>query len=625
MSKIICVITVLSLLCQLVLAQDLYMPRNIKQAYKKGTRAADGRPGKNYFQNRASYNITLDAMPPARTIKGSAQIVYTNNSPDTLTYLVLRTIQNIHKPGALRYADVSRDYLTEGMIIDELLVNGETKNPGRNTPGTWKMVKLSTPLQPKGSINLSVKWHYDVSLESAREGMLDSTTFFMAYAYPSICVYDDYYSWDMMEFTDLQEFYYDFNDYTVTVNVPQHYIVWGTGDLLNAGEVLRPEYVQRLKKAARADEVISIVSAEDLKSKNITAANAVNSWKFKATNIQDVAYAVSDHFVWDGSSVVVDDKTGRRATVHAAYRSSTADFKKMAGWCNYSLRWFSKELPGVPYPFPKMTVVEGYADMEFPMMVNGIAHSDSMLTRRIGAEHEVAHSWFPFYMGINESRYAFMDEGWASFMEASIAYAYRPKDAVLAGDAQDAGAWSETPLDEVDLPIITPSNMLNGQAYQLNSYTKPMMAYRAAKDLLGDVLFKKCLHGYMQRWNGKHPTPWDFFYTFNNIAGKNLNYFWKGWFFDNSHIDYAIGKVSTTASGITVAIKNAGGTPAPFDLLITYADGSTETIHQTPAVWASGKTVAVVSIKTKLKVKMVEINGGVFVDADAANNTWKAK
>jgi hypothetical protein len=608
-----------------VAAQDLYMPRNIQQAYQKGTRSFDGRPGKNYFQNKARYDITIEALPPGRIIKGTETIVYSNNSPDTLPFIVLRTIQNIHKPGALRYADVSNDYLTQGMSIDELTVNGEAKKTAPGTPGTFKIVPLTKPLPPGGQLTLSVKWHYEISLESSREGMLDSTTFFMAYAYPSVCVYDDYYGWDMMEFNDLQEFYYDFNDYTVAVTVPKNYIVWGTGDLLNASEVLQPEYLARLNKSAQNPEIINIVTAADLKTNNVTVQNTVNTWKFKCGNISDVAYAISDHYVWDASSVEVGTTARKRVSVQAAYKDATRDYRNMVRWSNYSIKWFSDSLPGVPYPFNKMTVLEGFADMEFPMMVNGIAHRDSLLTRRVGAEHEIAHSWFPFYMGINESRYAFMDEGWASFMEALIAYSYRPHKAVTQDDKNDAGGWSNTPLDEVDLPIITPSTMLNGGAYQLNAYTKPMLAYRALKDLLGDAMFKKCLHAYMYQWNGKHPIPWDFFYTFNNVYGKSLNYFWKAWFFDNSYIDMALEKVIKSGNGIAVTIKNNGGAPAPFDVIIEYANGSKETVHQTPAVWLSGQKTVVLNIKTTRPVKSVRLDGGVFADGNEENNVWTGK
>ena len=601
-------------------SQGLYMPRNVKEAYENESRSKDGKPGKNYFQNRATYNITLEVLPPNRTINGTSEILYTNNSKDTLPTILLRIIQNIHKKGALRSADVNDKNLTDGLIIDELLVNEEKENLNDGRSGTLSIIKLSSALKPNETIKINIKWHYEIAQEGGREGMIDSSTFFVGYFYPRVCVYDDYYGWDETEFNDLQEFYSDFNDYNVTISTPKNYLVWGTGDLKNTEEVLQPVFAEKLNASMQSEKIIHVVTTADLKNKNITAQNTMNTWKFKADNIQDVAYAITDHYVWDASSVVVDNKTKRRTSVQAAFMDTANDFHNMVKWTNYSLQWFSNNLPGVPYPFPKMTIFQGFSDMEFPMLVNGNCSTDSMWTRRISANHEVAHSWFPFYMGINENRYAFMDEGWASFLESIICYSYMPKDTALEIDIEDASDWSYNPHDEVDLPIITSSNMLVGAAYQLNAYTKPNLAYKALKDLLGDELFKKCLLAYMERWNGKHPIPWDFFNTFNNVSKKDLDYFWKAWFFENNYVDFSIENFRNTKGACTIEFKNIGGALAPFDIDIEYIDGSIATMHQSQAICEANQKIFILNIKCKQKVKSVNIKNGNFVDADESNN-----
>jgi hypothetical protein len=178
---------------------------------------------------------------------------------------------------------------------------------------------------------------------------------------------------------------------------------------------------------------------------------------------------------------------------------------------------------------------------------------------------------------------------------------------------------------EQDQPVITPANILRGAAYGNNAYGKPSLGYLAMKDLLGDELFKKCLHDYIDRWNGKHPIPWDFFYSFNNSAGKNLDWFWTNWYFTNNYIDFAIEKPMPTASGYTITLKNIGGYPAPADILVTYTDGSKESFHQTPAIWTNNPKEATVGINSTRKIKSLRINGGIFVDADESNNTWTAQ
>src|SRR5690606_546986 len=176
------------------------------------------------------------ALPPDRNVKGKEEITYVNNSPDTLDRLVIKLFLNIHKPGAPRLRGAGQDYLTDGMQIDAFSVNGTAQKwPGGPGTFTAQAVMLPMPLLPHDSVKLSFAWHYPISLQSGREGMIDSTTWFLAYFYPRVAVYDDYNGWDRMPFTDAQEFYSDFNDYTVTINVPQNYIVCGTGALQQPG------------------------------------------------------------------------------------------------------------------------------------------------------------------------------------------------------------------------------------------------------------------------------------------------------------------------------------------------------------------------------------------------------
>jgi len=605
-------------------SQPLYMPRAVKQAFAKGTRSIDGRPGAKYWQNHGRYSITVTAAPPDRTIRGTEQIVYTNNSPDTLRRLVFKLFINIHRPGAPRDGGASDDYLTSGVHIDAFAVNGAA-TPWRDDPRyfTWRPVTLATPLAPHDSTRLSIDWHYEISKEAGREGMLDSTTYYLAYFYPRVAVYDDYNGWDTMSFTDAQEFYSDFNDYDVTVRVPANYIVWGTGTLANAPELLQPDYLQRFQSSFTSDTTVRIATKADLAAKQVTRPNAVNAWHFTATHVPDVTFALSDHYDWDGASVVVDEATHRRASVQSAYNDTAADFHHMVQFGRHSLDWLSHNWPGVPYPYEKTTIVHGSADMEYPMMVNDGSNTDTTFSRFV-VEHEIAHTYFPFYMGINETRYGFMDEGWATTFEYLIGVADMGREHEDTFYKQfRVNTWARDPSPLEDLPIVTPEDVLSGVAYGNNAYGKPSLGYLAIKDLLGDAEFKKCLHAFMDRWNGKHPIPWDFFNTFNDVSGKNLNWFWSNWFFSNGYVDLALRGVTKTARGYTATIDNVGGLVAPFDVNVTYDDGTTDTIHQTSAVWEKNQQSAAVAIATKKAARLVEVTSGIWVDSDATNNKWQ--
>ncbi|MBC6611236.1 M1 family metallopeptidase [Hymenobacter sp. BT507] len=606
-------------------AQDLYKPRDIQRAFNKGTRSPDGRPGKNYWQNTARYDITMSVRPPDRAIRGREQISYVNNSPDTLRRLVIRLSQNIHRPGATRNGGAAADYLTEGVTIDTFAVAGKVQ-PFRENGGhaTWQSVPLPRPLLPHDSVQLAFAWHFPISVQSGREGMLDKTTYFLAYFYPRVAVYDDYNGWDQLDFTDAQEFYNDFNDYTLRVQAPANYIVWSTGTLQNPTEVLQPTFAQRLAQSMTSDAVVHVATQADLNSHRITAQKPVNTWVWKADDITDVTFCVSDQYVWDAASVVVDNATKRRASVQAAYADKTEDFHSAVKNGQNALGWFSHNWPGVPYPFPKMTVVQGFADMEYPMMVNDSPQDDLQFAQLV-EDHEIAHTWFPFYMGINESRYAFMDEGWATTFELLIGRA--ENGAAKADEFYKrfrVNRWIHDPSTAEDLPIITPSSELKA-GYGNNAYGKPSLSYLALKDMLGDELFKKSLHAYMDRWHGKHPIPWDYFNSMSDASGQNLNWFFQNWFFTNYYIDLAVEPVAKVKKNQVVTVRNIGGFAVPFDVQVTYADGSTDTLHQTPAVWQANQRQTTIALPTKKAVQKVVLAGGLFMDANEKDNTWTAK
>ena len=598
-------------------ASSLYVPRSVKQAYARGTRSPDGRPGPRYWQNRARYTITLTTSPPNRNVTGTEQIVYVNASPDTLRRLAMRVIVNVHKAGAYRETNASPDYITSGVHIDAFTVNGQPATWNAENGFTVQGVTLPAPLMPHDSVRLGVDWHYDVSKESNREGMLDSTTFFLAYAYPRVSVYDDVNGWDLAPFDERLEFYSDFNDYDVTVKVPANFVVWGTGTLRNASEVLQPEILKRFQASLTSPQTIRVATIEDMRAKRVTAQQPVNAWHFTAMNVPDATFAVSDHYVWDAGSVVVAE--GRPpASVQAAYNDTASDYRHMVRYASHALDWLSHEWPGVPYPYEKTTVVEGPAGMEYPMMANDESYADTVFSRFV-AEHEIAHSYFPFYMGINETRYPFMDEGMTTATEylLNVANIGRQKaDSFFRQFRVQGWVANDSPME--DLAIITPNSTGD------NGYGKPALGYLALKEMLGDALYRKALHEYMELWHGKHPQPWDYFATFNRATGENLDWFWRSWFFEPNYIDIAITGVTSSGSGTQVMLANVGGMPAPVDLVARYDDGTSETLHQTSAIWRTDLHRASVTISTRKKAESIQLGHGIWMDADTTNDRWPA-
>jgi hypothetical protein len=600
-------------------AQTLVKPINIQNSFSKETRSESGKPGKNYWQNRGRYDISINVNPPNKTVTGKEEIIYFNNSPDKLDSLNMKLIVNVHRRG--RNGVITPNL---GITVDQIKVNGNMATWNNEMATTTNyMLPLTKSLMPHDSVKLSIDWHYELSTSHSRDGVIDSTTFFLAYFYPRVSVYDDYKGWDTQPHLGSLEFYNDFNDYTLNVTVPEKFIVWATGDLKNPSAVLESEFANKLEKSLKSDETINIVNQNDLYTKPITKQNTSNTWTFKANNISDVTTAISNHYVWDASSVVVDEITQRRVSVQAAFPDSSADFHQSVKNSRYALGWYSKNFPGVPYPFSKSTAVQGFADMEYPMMVND-SHETDLTFAQLVQDHEQAHTYFPFYMGINESYYAFMDEGWATTLEYLIGISENGKKAADEFyKSFRVKRWINGPHTNEN-PIITPSPEVKFGAGN-NSYGKPSLSYLALKDMLGDDLFKKALHTYMDNWNGKHPIPWDYFNSMKSGSGRNLDWFFYNWFYTPFYIDLDLNKVVQKTKYIQeIYINNIGGFAVPFDIIVTHNDGSVNTYHQTPAVWEKNQKQIVLKIRTGTQIKSISIDGGIFMDADVKNNIWLA-
>jgi hypothetical protein len=626
MKKLFSLLLLIGLGSYTLSAQELYMPRNIKAAYDKGTRSMNGNPGTNYWQNHGKYTMDIKVDAATKVVSGQEEILYSNNSNDTLKTLAIRFVNNLHKPTSPRGGAVSEDFLTTGLNISSFSVDGETYKVDAKNWGTVGNVRLKKPLNPKSKVSVKIGWDYPLSKESGREGQIDPNSFFVAYSYPRISVYDDYNGWDRIPHTDRAEFYNDFNDYVFSVTAPKDYVVYATGDFLNPDEVLQPEISARLKKSYDTDGVINIATADELKNGKVTVQKDWNTWKFKANHIPDVTFAMSNHYVWDGGSVVVDSKSGRRASAQAAYNPTTGkDFLNSVKYNINALAWFSNNWPGIPYPYAKSIAFQGFADMEYPMMVNDSNFGDPVFAQLV-QDHEVAHTYFPFFMGINETRYAYMDEGWATTFEYLIGIAEHGKKA--ADDFYKkfrVNSYINDKSAEEDQPVISMSDQVSGAGYGNNSYGKASLSYLALKDMLGDDLFKKALHHYMNTWNGKHPIPWDYFNSMNTGSGQNLNWFFQNWFFTNHYLDLALSNPQISSGKVTFVIKNVGGFAIPFDILVTDTEGKTETIHKTPAVWKVNQKELTMTINTNRKIKSITLDNGIYVDATPNDNVFVVK
>lgn len=613
--KIWCLISLL-IATSSIAQHALPISRNIEKSYKNGVRSLTGEPGKAYWQNTSDYDIQADFNPATLFLKGNESIIYTNNSPDTLQEIEIKLYPNLYKKGAQTMMKLSGGDLNEGMTIEDIKVNN--KSTIYSIDGTNMSVRIP-PLLPKEKVNFKINFHYTLNKYShVRTGQIDVNTAFVAYFFPRIAVYDDIDGWNRNQYVGTQEFYNDFCHFKVAISVPNGFVVWATGDLRNGKEVLQSKYFQRLQFAENNDSPGFIIDSSDLLSgSKITADQEKNTWLFDADNVTDFVFSTSNHYVWLSSSIIVDSSTMRRTRTDAVYNPIHHDYYDVLQYNRETVKQMSFSFPKWPFPYPHITVFDGLDQMEYPMMVNDnpLERFDAITT----TDHEVFHTMFPFYMGINETKYGWMDEGWATLGEWLISPMI---DSAIADD-YGMKRYNDAAGMEEDLPITTLSTQLNGTPYFLNSYVKPALGYLYIKDFLGDPLFTKALHYYIAQWHGKHPMPNDFFNCFNTATGKNLNWFWKKWFFENGYPDLGISGVTNKAGKYAVTIERKGEKPVPIDLTIYLEDGKVLKEHRTISVWENGTKSTIVKLNTTGKIKDIVLGSLYIADVNKDDNVWK--
>jgi len=592
-----------------------------KQAYQKGTRDVSGMPGQNYWQNTANYDIKIDFNPSTRLVSGTIEIEYFNQSPDKLKELWLKLYPNLYKNGVTGKSKINERDRGDGVKITSFLVNNVPKAISSLVVDGTNMHVDIPELGSKKSLKLKIEYNYILNKGShIRTGEVDSGAHFVAYFFPRIAVYDDIDGWNKIPYSGAEEFYNDFCNFKVAITVPRNYAVWATGDLINPSTVFEKNVNQKLQLAEKSEQTIDVIDSADLAQNKVTQQKPFNTFKFEAKNVVDFAFATSNHYLWKSNSLVVDPKTGRRTRVDAVFNPKHKDYYEVIDFARKTVHAMSYVFPKWPFPYNHETVFDGLDQMEYPMMVNDnpVDSKEDAITL---TDHEIFHTMFPFYMGINETKYAWMDEGWATIGEWLISPMI---DSNIVDEYGVAPTGSSSGTKD-DTPIITLTTDLKGAGTFTNNYPKPGFGYLFVKDYLGDELFTKALHHYIKTWNGKHPMPYDFFNSMNVGAGKNLDWFWKRWFFEDGVTDMAIQNVVKSKEGYRIDIENKSNKPLPVDLIFTYQDGSTSSQHHTIGIWEKGDRLFSTVIKTERKMTKVVLKSTHVPDKNRSDNTFVIK
>jgi hypothetical protein len=596
--------------------EDLFIPRDILEAYQNGSRSYNGNPGPNYFQNQVDYHIDAEFDPLTRELTGSSTITFHNNSPEDLRFILLRNYYEIFRKGAARGKKI--DPIDAGTGTDLISLTINNRKLDLEDPDIYLYSSATNDvfpcITPSGrSSEIEIKWKTTLpDVTHDRFGRVGPASFFIAYWFPQVAMYDDINGWDFFDWDNVSEMYNEYGNFNVSIKVPEGYVIWATGELQNPEKVLDEQFLKRFQESKRSSIPIEIIDRKALKKEVRITRKGSNTWEFHAENVNDFAFAVSKEHLWTASSKPI---ANNNVHIHTAFLPASGNFHEVPEITPWTLEMLSDSLPGVPYPYPTFTVFNGKAGMEFPMICNN-REFDSREGTWFLTVHEVAHSYLPFMVGVNQKRHGWIDEGLITLIGVELHMKkvddFDFREIYLKYYPSVAGTQGDVPtmVNSVFLPEIL---------FQQHEYMRPSLAFWTLRDVLGHEVFKSCLRAFIKRWKGKHPTPYDLFFTINETAGENLNWFYQPWFVEFAWPDLGIKQVSEESNYTEIIIENVGGMPFPCQLEIFFSTGETE-LHKIDArVWKdkAEHVVKIYSNKTPVSCVLKTEN---YPDSNEDNN-----
>jgi hypothetical protein len=622
---------------------DFYLPRFTPTAGNE-FRSANGSPGPHYWQNSASYLIHAILNESDTSITGDVTISYTNNSPDKLDYLWLQLDQNLFSAASRGTAAIP----TSGDLIGVLgvknggyhIANVTVTYGGKSyqvqpvISDTRLQVRLNKALLPKGDkVSIKINYSFPIPAYGAdRMGRLyakKGVVYTIAQWYPRMCVYDDVEGWNTLPYMGLGEFYCEYGDFDYYISAPSKMIVYGSGELQNASQVLTATQIKRLSIASGSDKTVTIVGADEIGKAAMRPVNTGNlTWHFTMKNSRDVAWAASEALVWDAAKINLP--SGQKAIAMSAYPAESIGdtaWSRATEYLKNSIEIYSKDFFEYPWKVA-INIGSNITGMEYP----GMIFNDYLATRAplwFVVAHEIGHNWFPMIVGSNERKYMWQDEGFNSFIN------YYANDIFNKGEyAKDHALFNkdhfayldQTVLPQLKDPMMTVSEAMDyGQHYQY--YSKTAYGLKMLRDVvIGKERFDYAFRKYTQAWAYKHPTPYDFFHFINSAAGEDLNWFWNEWFFTTWTLDQAITDVhyvdNDPAKGALITIINRNKMILPVIIKVVENNGKEGLVQLPVEVWQRG-AMWIFKYASSNKITNVILDPeNVLPDVNRKNNQW---
>lgn len=611
--------------------------RRLELPTPSGVRTASGAPGPGYWQQRVDYVIHAALDTVARKISGQERITYTNNSPDTLRYLWLQLDQNLFNSSSRgsRLFDQNSRFGTRGaeggVTLTRMAQPALPAARGRPAVaaarldylvnGTLMKVNLARPLPPRGRQLLEIAWTFPFGPNSNRMGieLIDSSYVFeVAQWYPRLAVYDDVRGWNTEQYLGQGEFYLEYGSFDVSLTVPANMLVAATGTLQNPTQVLTAAQRARLARARASDSTVIIRSIEEIDDPGSRPPSAAgtHTWRFTADSVRDFAWAAARHLIWDAARA-----NGGQTLAMSFYPPSAQPiWQQSTQYVRFAVDNYSD---WYRYPYPVAINVNGIeGGMEYPMIVFCHNRTDGPALFSV-TDHEIGHTWFPMVVGNNERLYAWMDEGFNTFMNR---YNWDKKFPGQYNRRGDPGLYIPHALSGKEEPVMTPADRIYG-SLSTTAYTKPGLALILLRDhIIGSQRFDPAFRQYIQRWAYKHPTPADFFRSMEDGVGEDLSWFWRSWFYTTETLDQAVDSVASDSGSIAsrVYLRNVGAMPMPVELELTMDDGTTRRMRLPVEVWYGGSRYSLLVPEAKKVVKVTIDPKQLYPDVRRENNVWSA-
>ena len=620
--------------------QTVFHPMFYPQHGNK-VRSASGEPGPEYWQNKADYSIKATLDPEKHQVSGSLTITYTNNSPDALKFLWLQLDQNIYKKDSRASATTTTQggrwanaQYTNGYQLDQiaLLMNGQKQDPKESRiTDTRLQIWLKEPLKSGSKVSITMNFQFEVpQYGTDRMGRLkqkDGWIYEIAQWYPRMCVYDDVLGWNTDPYLGAGEFYLEYGDVDYQITAPSNMIVAGSGELTNTNECYTAEQQKRWEQARKSDRTVMIRTESEVTQSSSRPSGSTITWKFRCLNTRDVAWAASAAFIVDAARInLPSGKTSLAISVYpkeSAKSSRSDDWRRSTEFTKASVEFYSKYL--FEYPYPAATNVAGIVGgMEYPGIVFCSASSSGSGLWGV-TDHEFGHTWFPMIVGSNERRYAWMDEGFNTFINTLSSAAFNNgeyTDPIEMGAFMTNWVFSDFGDGLLNTPDVIQQSNLGVSAY----YKPGMMLTVLRQSVLGPERFDAAFREYVQRWAFKHPTPWDFFHTMENVAGEDLSWFWRSWVLNSYKFDVSVNEVVKVSDGgpneYSIQLQLNEQMPLPVTVEVTDVKGKTYTVSLPVEIWQRGG-VWTFPIALNAAAAKVEVDPGKQLpDIDRENNLW---